>query len=180
MPSITETYDRAATRYRDLWGPVIAPTALRLLDRAAPLLGNGEGRMVDVGTGIGVLALAALDRWPTLRVVGVDPSAGMRALALERAEAAGVADRLQLVAGEAQSIPMPNASCDIAVSSFVLQLVPDRTAALREMRRVLRPGGWLATVTWIEGRMPCSRGRSAALEPVSASIAGCTTASARR
>ena len=148
--SIADTYDRAATRYRDLWGPVIAPAALRLLDRAAPLLGTGEGRMVDIGTGIGVLALAALDRWPALRVVGVDPSTGMRALALERATAAGVADRLLLVPGEAQSIPMPNASCDLAVSSFVLQLVPDRTAALREARRVLRPGAWLAVVTWIE------------------------------
>ncbi len=148
MSDVSDSYDRAAVRYRDWWGPVIAPTALRLLDRVAYQLDRRtDAQLVDVGTGIGLLATAALDRWPTLRVVGVDPSLGMRALAHERVGANG---RLRLVAGDAQSIPLPDASCDVALTSFVLQLVPDRAAALREVRRVLHPEGWLAAVTWVE------------------------------
>jgi ubiquinone/menaquinone biosynthesis C-methylase UbiE len=151
MSEVGESYDRAAERYRDYWGPVIAPTALRLLDRVAPELdGLTDASVVDVGTGIGVLALAALRRWPALRVVAVDPSSGMRALAQRHADAAGVADRLTLVGGEAEAIPLPDASCDLALSSFVLQLVPDRGAALREIHRVLCPDGWLAAMTWLD------------------------------
>lgn len=153
MSDVSAAYDQAAERYRDHWGPVIARTGLRLLDRVAPLLDTApDATLVDVGTGTGLLAVAALDRWPALRAVGVDPSSGMLALARNRADAAGatVADRLRLVVGEAQAIPLPDASCDLAVSSFVLQLVPDRAAALREIRRVLRPDAWLAAVTWLD------------------------------
>lgn len=150
--SIAESYDRAATRYRDWWGPVIAATAVRLLDRLGGLLdGQPGGQLADVGTGTGVVALAALKRWPQLRVVGIDPSAGMRAVAAEHAAAAGpqAQARLTLVAGDAAAIPLPDASCDAAVSSFVLQLVPNRAAALGEMLRILRPDAQLAAVTWV-------------------------------
>lgn len=151
MSSVSDTYDEAAERYRDYWGPVIAPTAVRLLDRIAPRLDRLTDAVVaDIGTGTGLLAVTALQRWPLLRAIGVDPSSGMRALAQQRADAAAVADRLSLVAGDAETIPLPGAVCDVAVSSFVLQLVPDRAAALREMRRILRPEGCLAIVTWLE------------------------------
>jgi ubiquinone/menaquinone biosynthesis C-methylase UbiE len=153
MNDVGAAYDQAAERYRDHWGPVIAATGLRLLDRVASLLDAApDATLVDVGTGTGLLAVAALDRWRALHAVGIDPSSGMLALARARADAAGatVADRLRLVVGEAQAIPLPDASCDLAVSSFVLQLVPDRSAALREIRRVLRPRAWLAAVTWLD------------------------------
>ncbi len=151
VTSVGSAYDEAAERYRDHWGPVIAPTALRLLDRIAPLVDRlTDAQLADVGTGTGILAVTALQRWPTLHATGIDPSSGMRALAHHHADAAGVADRLSLLAGDAQSIPLPDAAVDVAVSSFVLQLVPDRAAALREIRRILRPGGWLAVVTWLD------------------------------
>ncbi len=153
MSDVGAAYDQAAERYRDHWGPVIAATGLRLLDRIAPLIDVAPAAtLLDVGTGTGLLAVGALGRWPALHAVGVDPSSGMLTLARDRADAAGgtVADRLRLVVGEAQAIPLPHASCDLAVSSFVLQLVPDRAAALREIRRILRPGAWLAAVTWLD------------------------------
>jgi SAM-dependent methyltransferase len=52
----------------------------------------------------------------------------------------------------ADSLPFPDESFDAVVSSFVLQLVPSRPAATREVRRVLRRGGRFAHVTWVLGR----------------------------
>jgi SAM-dependent methyltransferase len=73
-------------------------------------------------------------------------------VARRRAEATGLPayDRLSFVVGEAARLPLPDASVDVVISSFVLQLVPDRGAALREALRVLRPAGRLAYVTWLD------------------------------
>jgi len=146
-----EPYDTWAEAYRDWWGPVLAPSAVRLLDRLAD--GRLDGRsfeLVDVGTGTGSLAIAALERWPLARAIGVDPAARM--LELAGAEARRIspelAERFRLAVGAADRLPLADASADAAVSSFVIQLVPSRTAALREIARVLRPGAPIAMLTW--------------------------------
>lgn len=150
MSDVSERYDDAAVRYRDFWGPVIAETGQRLLDRLAPALdGRTDASLADVGTGLGLLALAAAERWPGLRVTGIDPSSGMLAIARERVPEAN-GRRVTFIDGDAQRIPLPDGSVDVVSSAFVLQLVPDRAAALREMRRVLRPDGTLAIVTWTD------------------------------
>jgi len=59
------------------------------------------------------------------------------------------ARRLEFRRAEADSLRLPEGSVDAAVSSFVFQLVPDRFAAFREARRVLRPGGVLAVLAWM-------------------------------
>lgn len=144
-------YDRYAEAYRDWWGPLLAPSAVGLLDRldgVAP--SDAAFDLLDIGTGTGSLALAALERWPAARVTGVDPSARMMEVAADEARRRGasVADRLQLVKGSAGDLPLPDASFDMAVSTFVIQLVPSRARALREACRVLRPGGRFACLTW--------------------------------
>jgi ubiquinone/menaquinone biosynthesis C-methylase UbiE len=143
-------YDQYAEAYRDWWGPVIAPAAISLLDRLGPRFsGDAELEILDVGTGTGTLLLAALERWPRARGMGVDPAERM--LDLARAAAAqrdGVADRMRTAVGAAGDLPVADASFDLAISSFVIQLVPSRAAAVREMARVLRPGGTAAIVTW--------------------------------
>lgn len=150
MSEISELYDRRAHLYERHWAPVLAPTARRLLEVAAPWLPpDGGGRTVlDVGIGSGTLAIAAARRWPAAEVVGIDPSEGMLAVARESMQTEPRPARL--IEAPADAIPLPDASVDVALSSFVLQLVPDRFAALREIRRVLRPGGRLAYVTWLE------------------------------
>ncbi len=130
---------------------MLAPATYRLLDRVASYLeARSDATLVDVGAGTGILAVAALRRWPLLKVVAVDASRGMLRLAHEGAVTAGeaVAERLTLRLGDAAALPLRDGSADVVVSSFVLQLVPDRTAALADMRRVLRPGGAFAAVTW--------------------------------
>jgi SAM-dependent methyltransferase len=142
-------YDSYATDYRDWWAPVIAPAAVRVLDGLDGVLpADAPAALVDIGTGTGTLALAALRRWPQARVIGVDPARRLLDFAEADARAAGLSDRLTLAVGWADRIPMPDAAADAAVSSFVLQLVPNRAAAVREARRILRPGGVFASLTW--------------------------------
>ena len=152
-------YDRMAAGYGRWWAPVLAPSALALLDRLDPVLSSpgvagghvASARIVDIGTGTGNLALAALGRWPNVWVTGIDASREMLG-ALEAAMEARPADERSRFDGHvafAAELPFPDSSFDVAMSSFVLQLVPNRARALREIRRVLRPGGTLGYVTWL-------------------------------
>src|SRR5690606_15955390 len=135
------------------WAPVLDQAARDLLDRVDGHVRGLPDRplVADVGTGSGVLALDAVVRWPRARVMGIDPSVGMLAMARQRARRAGVDDdRVRWLQAPAESLPLPDRSVDLVVSSFALQLVEDRAAALREAYRVLRPGGRLAFVTWLD------------------------------
>lgn len=150
MGTIAARYDAAAEAYETWWAPVLRPSALRLLDVVGPLPRDRAATIVDVGTGSGTLALAALRRWPEARVVGLDGSRGMLGAASAAAASLPAADRrrVSFVEGLAERIPLEDGSVDAVISSFVLQLVPSRARALAEARRVLAPGGTLAFVTW--------------------------------
>jgi ubiquinone/menaquinone biosynthesis C-methylase UbiE len=146
-------FDEFAEAYRDWWGPVIAPAALQVLDDVEVPPGDLSAfELLDVGTGTGVLAVAALERWPDVRVVGVDPSSHMLELAVEAARhrSPALPSRLRTLLASADQMPLADGSIDVATSSFVIQLVPNRARALREVVRVLRPGGRFACLTWKE------------------------------
>ena len=153
--ALGERYDRIAEGYAQWWGPVIAPAAVPVLDRIAPHVERGATRLLDVGTGTGTLALAALRRWPRVHVTGIDASGAMAAAAREAVDAAlppRDRERFEVRTAFADALPFPDGAFDVAVSSFVLQLVPSRPAVTREVKRVLRPGGRFAHVTWVVGR----------------------------
>ena len=144
-------FDKLAAGYEAWWAPVLAPSAIALLDRLEGPIAAGARHVIDVGVGTGNLAIAALRRWPSIRVTGVDASREMvgavEALVEER-----LPDARQRFSGRvafADELPFAEGSMDAAMSSFVLQLVPNRARALREIRRVLRPGATLAFVTWV-------------------------------
>jgi ubiquinone/menaquinone biosynthesis C-methylase UbiE len=151
-PQPSSRYDEMAGGYARFWAPVLRDAAEAVLDHLAPSLdGRRDATLLDVGTGTGTLAMAALARWPRLHVTGIDPSGGMLEVAgASAAERFGPAAqrRFRRRVAPADGMPFRDGSFDAAMSSFVLQLVPSRAAALREIRRVLRPGGVLAWVAW--------------------------------
>ena len=152
MTDQAERYDRIAVGYARWWAPVIAPAALPVLDAIEDAVAAGASHVLDVGTGTGTLAIAALRRWPQVRVTAIDASSGMvGAAGAEADRLLGPSERarLDMRVAFADDLGLADGSVDVAVSSFVLQLVPSRARALREVRRVLRPGGTFAWVTWL-------------------------------
>jgi ubiquinone/menaquinone biosynthesis C-methylase UbiE len=149
-------YDAMAAGYAQYWAPVLAPSASRLLERLDPVVADGGRSIIDIGVGTGNLALPALGRWPAARVTGIDASSEMvgaaRVLAGDLPD--GASDRFEARVAFAADLPFEEASFDVAMSSFVLQLVPSRPKALREIRRVLRPGGTFSYVSWLTDRTP--------------------------
>ena len=145
-------YDRMAEGYARFWGPVIRPAAVQVLDLVAAKLDIGADlHVLDIGSGTGSLAIAALQRWPRHHITGIDPAGGMLEVARRTADEQlprQVARRFRAEVASADQMPFEDGAFDLAMSSFVLQLVDDRPAALREIRRVLRPGAAFAWVAW--------------------------------
>lgn len=111
-------------------------------------VGIHEGDSVlDVGCGIGSLSFAIADAFPGARVAGVDPSDAF----VRHAQGRTRGDRLRFHVGDAQALEFPNATFDKTVSQLVINFVPDRERALREMIRVTRPGGVVAAAVWDYG-----------------------------
>jgi SAM-dependent methyltransferase len=153
VTSIPERYDRNADDYGQYWAPVLDAAARRLLDRVDPFVRGlrHSPLILDVGTGHGVLAADARQRWPQARSIGSDASSGM--LAVARREHGGNDEpdaALRWLHAPADALTLPDRSVDLIVSSFVYQLVPDRRAAFTEAYRVLRSGGRIALVTWLD------------------------------
>jgi arsenite methyltransferase len=100
--------------------------------------------VLDLGSGGGMDALvAARHVGPDGHVFGIDMSDEMLRLAQRNAAAAGTGN-VAFLKGDMESIPLPRNSVDVIISNCVVNLVPDKVAALREAYRVLRPGGRLS------------------------------------
>ncbi len=135
---------------RELFAP-LGPT----YDRYARLLSFGQDprwraflvsripaeakRVLDVATGTGAVALELTAAEPERRVVGIDQSAEMLAVARERVD-----ERVELHEGRAESLPFADAEFDALTFTYLLRYVDDVPATLRELARVVRPGGVVA------------------------------------
>ena len=98
-------------------------------------------RVVDVGCGAGIDSMiAATMLGPTGRVIGVDMTPAMLAKARQGVAEAGIAT-VEFQEGYAEALPVPDGWADVVISNGVLNLMPDKLRALREMARVLKPTG---------------------------------------
>lgn len=130
-----EAYERFMGRWSRLVSPLLVDFA-NLPDR---------GRVLDVGSGTGSLAIAIAERKPNVRVLGIDPSKEYVAYAASKNP---FADRAAFEVGDAQKLSHPDASFDAAVSLLVFNFIPDPKKALSEVRRVTKPGGTISAAVW--------------------------------
>ena len=119
--------------------------AAALVDLVAP----GKGAQVlDIATGTGVVAVAAAQRvGPTGKVIATDFVAEWAPYVAESAAEAGVTN-VTFEVMSAEALALPDAAFDVVLCQFGLMFVPDKLLALREMRRVLKPGGTLGLAVW--------------------------------
>jgi demethylmenaquinone methyltransferase/2-methoxy-6-polyprenyl-1,4-benzoquinol methylase len=95
------------------------------------------GRLLDLASGTGDIALEALGQDPSARVTAADFSLGMMSVGRRRAGG----DRIAWCAADALALPFADATFDAVTSGYLLRNVSDRTGAFREQARVVRPGG---------------------------------------
>ena len=138
-------WDKAAQVYEAYWAHALAPAQRRVMELAA--LQAGE-RVLDVASGTGIIAFRAAERvGANGSVFATDLSDEMvkvlRETALERGLAQVRAERM-----DAQQLALPDGTYDAAICALGLMYVPDPLEALREMHRVLKPGGRAAIAVW--------------------------------
>jgi ubiquinone/menaquinone biosynthesis C-methylase UbiE len=121
------------------WSKTLAPLFIEFIH------GIKEGdRVLDVGCGTGSLTFTIADTTKASRIVGIDPSVGY----VEYARAQNSHPHVAFEIGDAQKLPYDNGSFDCCVSSLMIQFVSDAHTAAREMRRVTKKGGSVATCAW--------------------------------
>ena len=155
--------EAARTRHaRELFAP-LGPT----YDRYARLLSFGQDprwrsflvsripphahRVLDVATGTAAVAIELTRANPARTVVGLDQSPEMLAAGRDRVADAGLDARIELREGRAESLPFADGEFDALTFTYLLRYVDDVPATLRELARVVRPGG---TVAMLEFALP--------------------------
>jgi demethylmenaquinone methyltransferase / 2-methoxy-6-polyprenyl-1,4-benzoquinol methylase len=143
---LAESYDRGATFLS--FGQ--DPRWRRFLVSRVDVGSHDE--VLDVATGTAAVAIELIRR-RGCRVVGVDQSAEMLAAGRQRVEEAGVTDRISLVESRAEALPFAAGRFDALTFTYLLRYVDDPAATLRELARVVKPGGAVAGLEFsIPGR----------------------------
>ncbi len=140
-------WDLAAADYEPLWASQLAVAQKKLLECTAPAPGE---RVLDVACGTGLIAFgAAAAVSPDGHVLGVDLSEQMVQSAQRQARQRAVANT-HFLRMDAERLALADGGFDVALCALGLMYMPDPEAAIRELRRVLRPGGRVGVAVWGE------------------------------
>ncbi len=140
-------WDLAADAYARHWHGPLAGVQGELLALAAPAAGEA---VLDVACGAGVVAVAAARAvGPAGRVLGIDLADAMVRASRQRALELGLG-HAAFERMDAEQLQLPDAGFDLVLCALGLMYVPDPDAALRELHRVLRPGGRAVLAVWGE------------------------------
>lgn len=132
-PEIARFYDTHARRFM---GPVFR----RLTARAAALELPGK-RVLDIGTGTGLVAVILAKEHPEWQVTAIDISEDMLVIARETAARNGISDKIDFRIASAEALPFPDNSFDLVVSNTSLHLWAEPLKVFKEIARVTAPGG---------------------------------------
>jgi arsenite methyltransferase len=126
---------------------------------AADVIHPGD-TVLDIGSGSGTdVMIAAGLVGPTGTVIGLDMTEAMREKLAANAKTYNVAN-VRVLAGHAEKIPLPDESVDVVTSNGVINLVPEKRDAVREIHRVLKPGGRVQIADIVVGTEPSEACRS--------------------
>lgn len=132
MFEVAEAYERQRGRSSKLLAPLFVDFV------------GVQGEVLDVGCGTGALTLALAKNKSVSKIVGVDLSEGFLAYARSKTND----PRITFEQGDAQKLPFPDGVFDCCLALLVVSFIPDAPKAAREMRRVTRSGGVVATAMW--------------------------------
>lgn len=151
MSEQTQHYDDAFSAFlEEIWGEgYLSPGGPEEVSRVLEGLDLSGKLVLDIGCGTGAITLSlALDHGAA-RAVGIDVEPAVCALARKRAEAAGAADRVEIVQVEPGPFPFEDGSFDVVFSKDSIIHIGDKEGLAREVFRVLRPGGSFAASDWL-------------------------------
>ena len=139
---VREMFDNIAPKY-DLLNHTLSMSIDRVWRRrvVGEVRRAKPGRILDVATGTGDLAIAMARRIRDVQVLGVDLSEQMLAVARRKIEARGLDGRIVLDRGDAERLAVADASVDVATVAFGVRNFGDLGAGLRELARTINPGG---------------------------------------
>eukprot|EP00891_Asterochloris_glomerata_P008660 jgi/Astpho2/8660/Aster-05133 len=169
---VQEAYDSFAGTYDTLdAGP--AASLFRIPDLRSQLLAMAQGRVLEAGIGTGI-NLPLYNRQKVQHITGVDLSPGMLNEAAAKVKALSLQDFVDLQRGSVEALDQPSSSFDCIVDTFSLCVYPDPVQALREMARVVKPGGRVLLLEHSRSAFePLGRYQDATAPAVAATGKGC-------
>lgn len=144
---VVREYSRLASIYDGKWSSYVEATTRETVRRVPS---RPTDRILDVGCGTGALLHCLASVHPPENLVGIDPVAQMRDRARRK-----LPSPVELREAWAESLPFDDGAFDVVLSCNMFHYLPDPPTALREMSRVLRPGGRLVVTDWCDDFWAC-------------------------